>query len=211
MNIIRISTVFVPPWKGLGPGPYELSNAQEELGIKLIVITKHVMNCESFDKKLPYDVIRIKAPFDLFFSFCAFLHTLKIISNKKIDIIHSHGYSAIFHIIFKKIFFNKIPIVSSVHILRKHQMQIFKKIRGYKKLKKELLKSSGLRINNDYSKKSLFFEKIYIKYSDFLVTVSDEIKKNIKKYYHRDYNVDVIYNGVNPKVFNMVNSISQHS
>ena len=203
MNIIRISTVFVPPWRGLGPGPFELSNAQVETGIKLTVITKHVMNCESFDKKLPYEVVRIKASFDLYFSFCALLYTLKIIRTKRIDIIHSHGYSALFHIIFKKIFFNKIPIVSSVHILRKYQMQISKKISGYKKLKRELLINSGIRINNDSIKKSLFFEKIFIKYSDFLVTVSDEIKQNIKKYYHRYHNVDVIYNGVNPKVFNM--------
>ena len=41
MNIIRISTVFVPPWRGLGPGPFELSNAQVETGVKLTVITKH--------------------------------------------------------------------------------------------------------------------------------------------------------------------------
>ena len=32
LNILRISSTFVPPWRGLGPGPFELTNAQHEIG-----------------------------------------------------------------------------------------------------------------------------------------------------------------------------------
>ena len=118
LNILRISSTFVPPWRGLGPGPFELTNAQHEIGYNVTVITKHSSGCEAFDASLPYEVIRVKSSYDLIFSFKAMVLYFKMRNNKPIDVIHNHGFSALWLILFKKILGIKTPIVSSVHIVR---------------------------------------------------------------------------------------------
>lgn len=118
----------MPPWRGLGPGPFELSNAQYELGHNITVITKYYKDCEAFDMKIPYQIIRIKSRFDLIFSFKAMILYFYLRNKKQFDIIHNHGFSALWLILIKKIFDLKTPLVSSVHIVRMAQFFNVKKV-----------------------------------------------------------------------------------
>ena len=201
MNILRITSVFVPPWKGLGPGPYELSKAQHDTN-NVIVLTKYFDDSEKFDSEQDFKIIRIKTKYDLIFSLIAFFKSFKLIKKYKIDVIHNHGYSAIFNIIFSKLFFNNIKIISSVHILRKAQYNSLLKMNNYTNSKK---KKNHFSLNKNHKNyKTLFLEYLYIKNSHALVTVSKEIKNNINKFYARTKNIDVIYNGVNDSFFSSI-------
>ena len=207
MNILRISSTFVPPWRGLGPGPFELTNAQHEIGHNVTVITKHSKGCETFDASLPYEVIRVKSRYDLVFSFKAMLLYFKIRNNKPIDIIHNHGFSALWLILFKKILGLKTPIVSSVHIVR---------IAQFFNVNRVDFSDLSWRNNNVFNKqfeqfkkssfKTLLQEKIYLNYSDHLATVSDSLTQEINFFYKKAALVSPVYNGVNHHTFKAFNS-----
>tara|TARA_B100001057_G_scaffold325057_1_gene325249 strand:+ start:12759 stop:13877 length:1119 start_codon:yes stop_codon:yes gene_type:complete len=175
-----------------------LSKAQQASN-DVIVLTKYSENCEKFDDEQDFKVIRIKTKYDLVFSLIAFLKSFALIKKYKIDVIHNHGYSAIFNIIFYKLFHSNIKIVSSVHILRKAQYNSLLKMNNYSSNFMSKNYISLNKIHKNY--KTLFLEYLYIKNSDVLVTVSGEIKENINKFYKRTKNVNVIYNGVNEVFF----------
>ena len=207
LNILRISSTFVPPWRGLGPGPFELTNAQHEFGHNVTVITKHSEGCETFDVSLPYEVIRVKSSYDLIFSFKAMVLYFKIRNNKPIDVIHNHGFSALWLILFKKILGLKTPIVSSVHIVR---------IAQFFNVNRVDFSDLSWRNNNVFNKqfeqfkkrsfKTLLQEKIYLNYSDHLVTVSDSLTQEINFFYKKAAPVKPVYNGVNHHTFKAFNS-----
>ena len=197
----------MPPWRGLGPGPFELTNAQHEIGQNVTVITKHSSGCETFDMSLPYEVIRVKSSYDLIFSFKAMVLYFKIRNYKPIDVIHNHGFSALWLILFKKILGLKTPIVSSVHIVR---------IAQFFNVNRVDFSDLSWRKNNVFYKqfecfkkrsfKTLLQEKIYLNYSDYLVTVSDSLTQEINFFYKKAAPVKPVYNGVNHHTFKAFNS-----
>jgi glycosyltransferase involved in cell wall biosynthesis len=207
LNILRISSTFVPPWRGLGPGPFELTNSQHEIGHNVTVITKHSEGCESFDGSLPYEVIRIKSGYDLIFSFKAMVLYFKIQINRPIDVIHNHGFSALWLILYKKIIGLETPIISSVHIVR---------IAQFFNVNRVDFSDLSWRKNNVFYKKfkrfkkssfkTLLQEKIYLNYSDHLVTVSDSLTQEINFFYKKAAPVKPVYNGVNHHTFKAFNS-----
>ena len=192
----------------MGPGPFELTNAQHNLGHAITVITKYCEGCEVFDNTLPYKVIRIKSRFDLIFSFKAMIMYFTIRNNKQIDIIHNHGFSAICLILFKKIFGLKTPIVSSVHIVRIAQFFNVNRVNfsdlSWKKDKQICKKYNRFKKRNF---KTLIQEKIYINYSDHLLTVSDSLMTEINFFYNHHSPVDPVYNGVNHNTFKSNNGL----
>ena len=207
MNILRISSTFVPPWRGLGPGPFALTNAQDEIGHNVIVITKHSEGCEDFDATLPYKVIRVKSRYDLVFSFKAMLLYFKIRNNRPIDIIHNHGFSALWLILFKITLGLKTPIVSSVHIVRIAQFFNVNRIDFLDLLwTKNKVFFKQLKMFKKRSFKTLIQEKIYLNYSDHLVTVSDSLTEEINFFYKKAALVSPVYNGVNHHTFKAFNS-----
>jgi len=207
LNILRISSTFVPPWRGLGPGPFELTKAQHEIGHNITVITKHSEGCESFDASLPYEVIRVKSSYDLIFSFKAMVLYFKIRNNKPIDVIHNHGFSALWLILFKKILGLKTPIVSSVHIVRIAQFFNVNRVDfsdlSWRKNKVFFKKFKRFKKSN---LKTLLQEKIYLNYSDHLATVSDSLTQEINFFYKKAAPVKPVYNGVNHHTFKAFNS-----
>jgi glycosyltransferase involved in cell wall biosynthesis len=209
LNILRISSTFVPPWRGLGPGPFELTNAQHEIGHNVTVITKHSEGCETFDTSLPYEVVRVKSSYDLIFSFKAMVLYFKIRHNKPIDVIHNHGFSALWLILFKKILGLKTPIVSSVHIVRIAQFFNINRI-DFSDLswKNNNMFYKQFELFKKRSFKTLLQEKIYLNYSDHLVTVSDSLMEEINFFYKKAAPVKPVYNGVNHHTFKAFNSIS---
>ena len=198
MNILRITSTFVPPWSGLGPGPYELSIAQSKVLNNLIILTKENEGSKILDKKNKFKTIRINSNYDLLFSLKASLLALKIIREKNIDIVHNHGFSSVFLFFFKLIGLTNIPIVSSVHILRKSQFDYLKNVNEKKINKRSMICNF---INLFKNLKYIIQEYLYIKYSNYLVTVSDQIDKDIRKYYGLNKNIIPVYNGVNAEKF----------
>ena len=204
MKICRITTIFVPPWKGLGPGPYELSLAQHNLGDNVSVITKYTVGCSEFDKTQPFKIMRIKAKRDLYFCLKAAILFFKLNLKCRFDVIHSHGYSALFLLVLSRFKLLKTPIVSSVHIVRKAQYKAISKM--------ELNKNVNLFIDNPNNRidikpeglknrKTLFFEKLYFKYSDALAPVNAGLVKEINQEYDIHDNIYPVLNGVNTEIF----------
>ena len=96
MRICRISAKFVPPWSGLGPGPYELSRAQAELGHDVTVITMATPDSETIDRNAPFGIHRIHSRRQFTFSCRAAGMFYRLHRRQPFDIIHSHGESAFF-------------------------------------------------------------------------------------------------------------------
>ncbi len=203
MKICRITSAFPPPWEGLGPGPYELSLAQVSFGHHIIVITKYAIGCETLDREAPFKVYRIKTKRNLIFSFLAAIKFISLHLRERYDIIHNHGESGIILLLLKRLFFLKVPVVTSVHIVRKAQYKILQKADIYKipreSLGKEAIETLPLI---KASRRELLIEKLYIKLSDGLATVSEGLRKDIENEYGISDDVFVILNGVNIEKFN---------
>jgi glycosyltransferase involved in cell wall biosynthesis len=213
LKICRITSAFPPPWEGLGPGPYELSLAQAKLGHHIIVITKYAIGYETLDRQAPFKVYRIKAKRNLIFSFLAAIKFITLHLRERYDIIHNHGESAVILLLLKRLFFLKVPVVTSVHIVRKAQYKIFQKADIYKIprecLGKEAIDTLPLIKAN---RRSLLMEKLYIKLSDKLAVVSEGLREDIKKEYGFSNKTFVILNGVNIDRFHIMNGdIRKHT
>lgn len=185
MNILRITTVFVPPWKGLGPGPYELSKAQVEIGDNITVYTRQSIGKGNNIEYLSdaYTVIRLSSKSDLHFSLKVFFRTWKDIKNGKYDILHSHGYSAFFNLLFT----HSVPITSHAHISRNGQLRD---------------SSNGLQdgwLERMKFLKSAYYERLYLRFSSHVFAVSSDVKNEIAKISRVP--VTVVHNGYNPNVF----------
>lgn len=206
MKILRISSTFVPPWRGLGPGPFELTNAQVKLGHEVIVITKYSEGCLDFDRDLPYKVIRIRCRFDLQFSLKASILAWRLKQRFHYQVIHNHGFSALFTLFFQKIRLIRAPIISSVHIVRIAQ---FFNVNNVDYTNDQWKNDSEIKMKFiDYKKKysrTLFFEKIYFRYSKLLLTVSDSLTQEIVYFYKRHAPIFPVYNGVNEEIFKSSN------
>lgn len=180
-RICRITDAFPPPWNGLGPGPYELSLAQVELGDELHIITKYQHGCEEVDRISRLTVHRIKAR-SFLFELLAIIQFLRLHKNKRFDLIHTHGVSFfLFHLFLRK--FIKVPIFMSVHSVRGRQ---------YKLLKRFGLMSIGLR-----EKVDLLKERLCINRCDYFLPVSQGLEDELIGCYEIDKNKTVVIkNGV---------------
>ncbi len=198
MRICRITSAFPPPWEGLKPGPYELSLAQVKSGHQITVITKYSEGCETFDKEVPFTIFRIKTKKDLVFSFFATLKFIQLHVKNKYNVVHNHGVSAVVLLIFKRFFLIKVPVISSVHIVRKSQYKTIQKADIYK-VPRETLGNEAIDIlpTNKENRRELLMEKLYLKLSDGLAAVSEGLRKGIKNEYSISDKVYVILNGVN--------------
>lgn len=190
MKICRITDAFPPPWTGLNPGPFELSMAQHRNKIEIDVITKYNRGSEDLDKNLGITIHRVKAQSHLF-DIIALIKFLKLHRQKKFDLIHSHGYSVILIFLLRKVLKIDIPIVVSIHSLRKAQKHILKDL-FYKN------KSFFSRL----IEQELLRERICINNADILLPVSYGLKDELIKYFNikRD-KIIKIGNGVKFKKF----------
>ena len=203
LKICRITSAFPPPWEGLGPGPYELSLAQAKSGHNLTVITKYTAGCEMLDKETPFKIYRIRAKRNLIFSLYGAIKFVFLNLRNRYDVVHNHGDSAIVLLLLKRLLFLKVPIITSVHIVRKAQDKILQIADIYEiprnSLGKEAVDKLPLIKAN---RRSLLMEKLYIKLSDGLATVSEGLRKDIKNEYGISDDVFVVLNGVNIEKFN---------
>lgn len=202
MKICRITSEFVPPWSGLGSGPYELSIAQANFGHDVTVITKHSDGCDLIDNEAGITIYRVKVKHNLFFGFLAAIKFLFLNFREKFDVVHGHGDSTLILLLFKKLLRLKVPIVSSVHIVRKSQDKAIKKI-SKKWVSNNYFGIKALEALETIKccKRDLFYEKLYLKLSDILAVVNSNLAEEIKNEYGISGNVKVIFNGVNTANF----------
>ena len=203
MKICRITSAFPPPWHGLAPGPYELSLAQSKMGHRITVITKYSKGSESVDQKVPFRVHRIRGKRHSLFNLLSVGQFILLHSKDPFDIVHSHGDSGLGVLLLSRLLFRKIPVVSSVHIVRKAQYKAIKKFDIYKEVREILGKeeSDGL-LDLKKDRWELLKEKLYLKFSNALAVVSASLKDEIEREYGRFNQVFVIFNGVNLSFFN---------
>ena len=199
MNILRVCYEYPPPWDGLTPGPFEISLAQIKKGHKIIFLAGGSSN-DPYVKKDGIEVKRIGKSlptylFGLFFYFDIKLiyFIWKILKNKKIDIIHFHGNTALwFNVLRISGFSKKIPYVFHAH-------------------------TSGIRYFKGFWRNANYLNKIkalfiwpFIVVQDFLtvktanaiIAVSQEDKDIfINDYVCPKEKVFVVENGVNIKKF----------
>jgi len=181
LKILRVTDSYPPPWSGLGPGPYALSNAQAERGHFIHVVTKFRDGCKQVDKRSKAIIHRIKAK-SFLFDTLAFIKLMKLDRKISFDLVHLHGTSFFPFYFLLKIFFNK-PVFMSVHAIRKRQYQIYKtrKIARY-----------GPR-----EKIEIFGEGVCISSSDYFLPVSQGLKEELISLYGiSDDLMMVVDNGV---------------
>jgi len=210
MKILRIVYDFPPPWEGLAPGPYELSQAQIELGNEVTVI------CGLWPKQKPLQVPYLgrmklrrfmREPFRgcLFFTTAIFafiaIFSLRIINrlapNRKVlgfDLIHGHGHLPFYLHIYKKLFgrIDKTPYFFHLHITAA----------GRERKAKEA--------DDKIDFLTRFFEwplhklsdKLGCQVAEAIFTVSESVKNEAIKYYGADpLKIFVVENGVNCSMF----------
>lgn len=191
LRVCRIASQFPPPWRGLSPGIYDLSKAQVAQGVDLEIITKSSGDMEEFDKKSELRIHRIKAKRDICFGLLSLRKVHEIDKLKKINLIHVHGLDLSLAIFLKK--YLPIPLVASVHILRKVQLDILKK--------------NGICNVRDAAifRKAIFLEQLTYKRMDSLLAVSKNIGDGLTFYYKiaKD-KINAVYNGVNLKRFDNI-------
>lgn len=159
MRICRITSEFPPPWTGLAPGTYSLSIAQQQRGLDVTLITRTIQNEEEVDKNTPFTVERVKARFDIEFSFKAYNRFKSLHNQCPFDIIHTHGFSGFGILLLKKLGLINTPIVTTFHILRATQTGITNKWKD---------------------RWALFQERFCAVNSDAICTVNDDIADKIR-------------------------------
>ncbi|MDI6813415.1 MAG: glycosyltransferase family 4 protein [Deltaproteobacteria bacterium] len=177
-RICRISSEFPPPWKGLAPGPYELSLAQARRGNELLVLARERGDTVAFDRSLPFKIIRIAASRDAIFSLKAGLLARRLHQRHPFHVIHAHGFSAIGPAMLRHLRLLSVPVAAHVHIVRAKQAR------------------QGLSA----SRISLWQERIYLNGADFLLTVSDQLASESRLLAPQTHAINV-GNGANIKLF----------
>lgn len=200
MRICRISSSFVPPWSGLGPGPFELSRAQTESGHRVTVITRDAPGSPDIDRAVEFEIHRINSRRNMLFSCGAAMKFFRLHRREPFDIVHNHGESAFCLMMLKKLLPLRTPLVSSVHVVRRTQY------RQYQRLGKALkarFASGGagyppignvMELGRTWP--SLLYEKLYFRLSDALATVNSSLSREIEVEYGITDNLFTVLNGV---------------
>jgi len=122
--------------------------------------------------------------------------------RERYDVVHNHGDSAILLLLIKRVLFLKVPVVTSVHIVRKAQYETIQKADIYGAAREGLDKEAyGSLPGLTASYRVLLMEKAYIELSDALAVVSEGLRREVVDAYGVSGDVDVILNGVNTGSF----------
>ncbi len=184
MHILRLSYDYPPPWDGLAPGIYELTEAQRKLGNEVAVFSS---------KKFPRAVRR----FSLFLTTAPAVlvgYLFYRLRGRRFDVVHGHGHiTACFNLY--KLFFgflDKTPYVLHLHITAA----------GRETRAKE--KGSKLDFWTKHFEWPLhkFSDRIGCKVADAVMATSPVVREEAIKFYGvSPEKVFVVENGVNTQLF----------
>lgn len=179
MRIIRITDAFPPPWTGLSPGPFYLSQAQVKQGHQIHLYTKDNKGCEVVDALANFQITRLRQK-GIFFELFVMSRVLREIKENDADYIHIHGLSFSYGALLFKLFSRK-KIIITFHIVRKRQFKLDTKIRIPWTTKLDLL----------------IREWVGIRVANKLLSVSESIKQELLEEYPLSEEFIVpVYNGV---------------
>lgn len=203
MNILRICYEYPPPWDGLTPGPYEISNFQIKIGHRIF----YIHGGSKKEKKIFTRGIKTKCigkvfptwAFGSFFTFDlrVIFHIFNLLREKKIDIIHAHGSVVLWFNLLRYFgFFRNIPYIFHAH-------------------------TSGIRYFITYWPNASIINKIKalfiwplltiqdflsVKVANAIITVSEKDRSIFLKYYKcPSSRVFLVENGVNTELFSPKN------
>lgn len=208
MRILRIVYEWPPPWSGLSPAPYEMTQAQLKHGHTFDIFCGHWPFAGPLEK-LPNckftTFLRepIPATLSLLISPLVFLYYLYWRFENKPDLIHSHGHFGMwiygYRTLLKKIFpwsnDLKIPLVAHFH----------NTVAGRKSALKE--KGQKIKFYSKYISWPLaeLSDRWAVKTASACVFVSQQNKDEAIKYYNADPNkCFVVETGVNTDLFRQV-------
>jgi len=205
MKILRIVYDWPPPWSGLAPNPYEVTNAQVKAGHEVTIFCGRWPNA---GKVVQLPGVKIHAfwrePLPGTVSFTTsvfmFLYYLYWRTKNKVDVIHTHGHFGIWIYLYRLLLLKldknndelDTPLVAHFH----------NTVQG----RWEALKSKGV----DLKKVSIYIawpmEKLAnilaVKTANALIFVSEDNKNDAIKYYKADpAKCYVVENGVNAHSF----------
>lgn len=198
MRIVRVCEQFPPAPGGLAPGMAALSQAQISLGHDLTVITRDTPGALAFDQTLSFPVIRVSENSMWRFGWSA-LRILKKMDPLP-DVLHCHGPATVPFLMRRKAL--GIPIVVSIHAVRRYQYPLFREVRRFAK---KACKNVGLQSNNlpsgyhALSKvvlKDYAIESYICRRATHMALVAEYFQGLLETYYHVEPDrYTVVYNG----------------
>jgi glycosyltransferase involved in cell wall biosynthesis len=142
---------------------------------------------------------RLPARFDVEFSFKAYRKFSILNKFHSFDLIHGHGFSSLGILIARKMMNCSIPIVTTIHCLRYTQRRANKKAL---EVNKKTLEFSLKTLSKPFLLWEAFQEKIIVENSDFLLAVSEGVKRDITNVYGiPSEKIYVVGNGVDTMQF----------
>lgn len=209
MNILRIVYDWPPPWSGLSPAPYEMTNSQVKMGHHVEIFSGRWprqgdieslpnTNIHTFYREpLSGTMLLTTAPL-------MFLYYLNWRRSNKPDIIHCHGHFAawiyLYRLILKR-FYPKaeelnVPLVVHFHNTVKGRWV-------------ETEESGGdIKAVSRYMEwpLALLSDRLAVKVADAMIFVSEDNRSDAIKYYQADpKKCTVVETGVNADLFTSTN------
>lgn len=205
LRICRVTDSFPPPWTGISPGIYELSDEQARRGIEVHVITKYRKGCGVADSHATFCVHRVRGR-SMLFEMVAVLKIIMLHRKHKFNLIHSHGSSLFFLHLLRELLprlgILGIPLAVSVHNIRAYQDSVYEKS-DFFSLAENVLKERLIELRKRKYKmlRRHGWEKVRqrISYSnaDLVLPVSRNLGRVLETEYGiKGKKIAVIYNGV---------------
>lgn len=210
MNILRIVYDWPPPWNGLGPAPYEMTQEQVKLGHSFTIFCGRWPFAGALEK-LPNCKFKtfIREPFpaslSLLISPLVLFYYLYWRRHNKPDLIHAHGHFAIWIYFYRNLvtkipFLKKeadIPLVTHFHNTTAGRREALIQ-------RKSPIKKLSALISWPLAKKS---DRWAIKNAKACIFVGQEIRNEAIKYYNADpAKCFVVETGVNIELFKPVST-----
>lgn len=208
MKILRIIYDWPPPWNGLSPHPYELTQAQVELGNELTVF------CGRWPRSGPLETIKgvniktfirepIPGTLEFTTSLYMFISYLSWRRSNTPDIIHSHGHFGVWIYLYRSFLKNFFP--KSKELLIPLVVHFHNTVEG----RKQALIESGknIKLHSRYISYPLqkLSDQTAVDIADALVFTGEELKQQAITYYKADTSkAFVIESGVNTNLFKPV-------
>lgn len=208
MKIARIVYEWPPPWLGLAPAPFEMTQSQVEKGHEFDVFCGRWPKSgpvEELDGANLHTVLRVPLPgiIALTSSILIFFKYISWRRKNKPDMIHAHGHFGMWIYFYRRILQKHFPWVKEMEIPL--VVHFHNTVKGRKiKLEK---KDQEIKPISKYLDWPLaeFSDRLAIKTADAYIFVSQDLKKEAIEYYKADPDkCFVVESGVNTDIFKPV-------
>lgn len=208
MKILRIVYEWPPPWAGLAPHPYELTNSQVDMGHEFTIFCGRWPHAGKIEGLKNVTIVPFyREPFpgtvNITISIWMFFYYLQWRRKNSVDLIHSHGHFAIwiylYRTLLKKYFPNsdelKTPLIAHFHNTVEGRKQAAVKKKSYINPISKYLSWPLATLSDKWAVAS----------ADRCIFVSQDNLNDAVKYYGiAPEKCDVVETGVNIDIFKTV-------